>query len=91
MKPRMRSSFSGPASTVRLSTGGLSFSIDESQKLLPSQLSLFNYVHDRGLVYLFMKRYNGASAIDMSQENVTALLSDRDEAYLSQGFNDFFS
>ena len=43
---------------------------------------MFNYVHDRGLVYLFMKRYYGASAIYMSQENVTALLSDRDEANL---------
>jgi hypothetical protein len=30
-----------------------------------------------------MKRYDGASAIDMSQENVTALLSNRDKAYLS--------
>jgi len=61
----------------------LSISFDEFQKLLPSQLSLFNYVHERGLVHLFMKRYDGASAIDMSQENVTALLSNRDEAYLS--------
>lgn len=59
---------------------GISF--DEFQKLPPSQLGLFNYVHDRGLVYLFMKRYDGASAIDMSQENVTAFLSNRDEAYL---------
>jgi hypothetical protein len=62
---------------------GLSISFDEFQKVLSSQLSLFNYVHERGLVYLFMKRYDGASAIDMSQENVAALLSDRDEAYLS--------
>ena len=38
---------------------------------------------ERGLVYLFMKRYDGASAIDMSQEHVAALLSNRDEAYLS--------
>ena len=61
----------------------MSISFDEFQKLLPSQLSLLNYVHERGLVYLFMKRYDGAPAIDMSQENVAALLSDRDEAYLS--------
>ena len=58
-------------------------SFGEFQKLLPSQLSLLNYIHDSGLVYLFMKRYDGAPAIDMSQENVTALLSDREEAYLS--------
>ena len=37
----------------------------------------------RGLVDLVVKRYDGASAIDMSQENVTALLSDRDETHLS--------
>ena len=61
----------------------MSISFDEFQKLLPSQLSLLNYVHHRGLVYLFMKRYDGAPAIDMSQENVTALLSDREGAYLS--------
>ena len=61
----------------------MSISFDEFQKVLPSQLSLLNYAHDRGLVYLFMKRYDGASAIDMSQENVAALLSDRDEADLS--------
>jgi hypothetical protein len=29
-----------------------------------------------------MKRYDGASAIDISQENVAALLSSGDEAYL---------
>jgi hypothetical protein len=56
------------------------FSFDEFQKLLPSQLCLFNYVHEHGLVHLFLKKYDGASAIDMSQENVTALLSDKDEA-----------
>jgi hypothetical protein len=61
----------------------LSISFDEFQKLLLSQLGLLNYVHERGLVYLFMKRYDGAPAIDMFQENVAALLSDRDEAYLS--------
>ena len=61
----------------------MSISFDEFQKLLLSQLGLLNYVHERGLVYLFMKMYDGASAIDMSQENVTALLSNRDEAYLS--------
>jgi len=60
----------------------LSISFDEFQKFLPGQLSLLNYVHDRGLVYVFVKRYDGASAIDMSQEDVTALLSDREEAYL---------
>lgn len=61
----------------------MSISFDESQELLPGQLGLFNYVHDRGLVDLVVKRYDGASAVDMSQEDMTALLSDGDEAYLS--------
>jgi hypothetical protein len=61
---------------------GLNVSFDKLQELMPSQLSLFNYVHDRGLVDLFVERYDGASAIDMSQENMTAFLSDRDEARL---------
>ena len=87
----MRSACSGSRFYQRLRERGLSISFDEFQKVLPSQLSLLNYVHDRGLVYLFMKRYDGAPAIDMSQENVTALLSHRDEAHLSQGFDDFSS
>jgi hypothetical protein len=70
---------------------GLNVSFDKLQELMPSQLSLFNYVHDRGLVDLFVKRYHRASAINMSQENMTAFLSNRDEAHLSQGLDDFFS
>ena len=66
-------------------------SFEKLQKLFSSQLSLFYYVHDRGLVDLLVKRYDCASTISMSQENMTALLSDRGEAYPSQGLNDFFS
>ena len=54
---------------------------DQSGSMNPRDFSRGE--NQRGLVYLFMKRYNGASAIDMSQENVTALLPDRDEAHLS--------
>jgi hypothetical protein len=45
---------------------GLGVSFDEFQKFMLGQLGLFNYVHYRGLVDLVVKRYDGASAVDMS-------------------------
>jgi len=75
--------------TRTLRCGGSSF--EKFQELFFSQLSLLYYVHERGLVNLFVERYDCASTISMSQENMTAPLPYESEAYFGQGPNDFFS
>lgn len=68
-----------------------SSSFEKFQELLLGQLGLSYYVHERGLVNLFVERYDCASTISMSQENMTAPLPYGSEACLNQGPNDFFS